>query len=249
LAGGINALRDAGARYLFIDTAPSIGGVIPKLFEQADLILIPLNPTPTDLRASVKALPTIKQSGKPFHFLLARVRPNLRTNDAVAMALDAVGLMLPAWLHERVIYAESFAHGKTAFEIEPKGVAAKELAGIWKALKAIIQENDKEKKRERENSSMSKRPSLDLMALTSAQAAPMAEAVQQVADAAAEKPLPKSLTRHAQVKTENLEALAFKVPPLFRKRFKQRAVNADLKLNQLLFEALAAWEEKQGLRK
>lgn len=97
---------------------------------------------------------------------------------------------------------------------------------------------------------MSKRPSIDLMALTSEQAAPMPEAVQRVTKPAEPvSQLPKSLTRHANVKTENLEALAFKVPPAFRKRFKQRAVNADLKLNELLFEALDAWEEKQGLQK
>ena len=60
----LRALKDAGASYLFIDTAPSIGGVNPDLFAIADLILIPLNPTPTDLRALVKGLPVIKQSGK-----------------------------------------------------------------------------------------------------------------------------------------------------------------------------------------
>ena len=46
--------------------------------------------------------------------------------------------MLPTWMHERVIYAESFAHGKTAFEIDPKGVVAQELSGIWKGLKARL---------------------------------------------------------------------------------------------------------------
>ncbi len=97
---------------------------------------------------------------------------------------------------------------------------------------------------------MSKRPTLDLKALTTEQAAPMQEAVQRVTKTASpEVSLPKSLTRQARVKTENLEALAFKVPPVFRKRFKQRAVNADLKLNELLFEALDAWEEKQGIKK
>ena len=48
------------------------------------------------------------------------------------------------------------------------------------------------------------------------------------------------------VKTANLEALAFKVSPDFRKRFRQRAVAADLKLNELLFAALAAWEMKHA---
>jgi chromosome partitioning protein len=148
LSNNLRALKDAGAAYLFIDTAPSIGSVNAELFAIADIILVPLNPTPTDLRALVKGLPTIKQSGKPFNFMLARVRSNLRNNDGVAMALDALGLVLPTRMHERVIYAESFAHGKTAFEIEPKGVAAKELATIWQSLKERIQENNNSIKRE-----------------------------------------------------------------------------------------------------
>lgn len=50
------------------------------------------------------------------------------------MALDALGLVLPTRMHERVIYAESFAHGKTAFEIEPHGIAALELAALWQGV-------------------------------------------------------------------------------------------------------------------
>jgi len=71
------------------------------------------------------------------------VRPNLRNNDGTAMALDALGLVLPTRMHERVIYAETFAHGKTAFDIEPKGVAASELATLWTAVKERIVENEK----------------------------------------------------------------------------------------------------------
>ena len=64
------------------------------------------------------------------------------------MALDALGLVLPTRMHERVIYAESFAHGKTAFEIEPKGIAATELASIWEALKERIPEREISRKQE-----------------------------------------------------------------------------------------------------
>lgn len=42
--------------------------------------------------------------------------------------------------------------------------------------------------------------------------------------------------------------LNFKVDPDFRRRFRQRAAESDLKLNQLLREALDAWEERQGLK-
>jgi chromosome partitioning protein len=145
----LRALQDAGASFLFIDTAPSVGGVNPDLFAIADLILIPLNPTPTDLRALVKGLPVIKRSGKPFNFMLARVRPNLRNNDGVEMALESLGLVFPTRMHERVIYSESFAHGKTAFEIDPAGIAVQELDAIWTVLKAKIKESEKSGKKEK----------------------------------------------------------------------------------------------------
>jgi chromosome partitioning protein len=139
LKSKVQALNDAGAKYLFIDTAPSIGAVNADLFALADLILIPLNPTPADLRALVKGLPLVRQSGKPFQFVLTRVRPNLRNNDGTAVALDALGLVLTTRMHERVIYAESFAHGKTALETDPKGVAAQEIAALWTESKKKIE--------------------------------------------------------------------------------------------------------------
>lgn len=94
---------------------------------------------------------------------------------------------------------------------------------------------------------MSKRPAIDLLALTTEQAAPMPEAAQRTPSGKALKE-PRSPDEGENVKTENLEALAFKVSPAFRKRFRQRAVAADLKLNQLLFQALDAWEEKRGIK-
>jgi hypothetical protein len=95
---------------------------------------------------------------------------------------------------------------------------------------------------------MSKRPSIDLMALTTGQAAPMPEATQRTPPPIQQRRASASASRAETVRTENLEALAFKVSPTFRKRFRQAAVTADLKLNELLFEALDAWEEKRGVK-
>jgi hypothetical protein len=96
---------------------------------------------------------------------------------------------------------------------------------------------------------MSKRPVVDLTALTSEAATPMTDASQRVARPTY-VPMDTPEVQHAEphTKTANLQALAFKVSPTFRKRFRQRAADADLKLNELLFEALDAWEEKQGLK-
>jgi hypothetical protein len=78
---------------------------------------------------------------------------------------------------------------------------------------------------------------VDLAALTSEAATPMPGAAQR-----APAPAPSET-----VGTANLQALAFKVTPAFRRRFRQRAADADMKLNELLFAALTAWEEKQNL--
>ena len=104
---------------------------------------------------------------------------------------------------------------------------------------------------------MSKRPSVDLAALTAEAAAPMTEAVQRAprpalaSVAVAPQSAPAKAKREAEppTKTANLQALAFKVSPAFRKRFRQRAADADLKLNELLFEALDAWEEQRGIKR
>lgn len=112
---------------------------------------------------------------------------------------------------------------------------------------------------------MSKRPPVDLSVLTSEAARPMTEAAQRAprpapADASATKPMPAPAPAPAlataqraadppPTKTANLQALAFKVSPAFRKRFRQRAADADLKLNELLFEALDAWEAQRGLKR
>jgi hypothetical protein len=95
---------------------------------------------------------------------------------------------------------------------------------------------------------MSKRPAIDLMALTTEKAEPMREAIQRVP---AKPDLDQlSAASDAQsLRTENLEGLNFKVPPAFRRRFRQRAATADLKLNELLFQALDAWETAHGIKR
>jgi hypothetical protein len=57
-------------------------------------------------------------------------------------------------------------------------------------------------------------------------------------DASARQPEPPVAS------TSYSSPLNFKVDPDFRRRFRKRAAEADLKLNELLRQALDAWEEK-----
>jgi hypothetical protein len=98
------------------------------------------------------------------------------------------------------------------------------------------------------------RPAVDLASLTSEAAVPMPEATPRMASIPTPAPVttapaPVAVERQSEhTKTADLEAISFKVPPAFRRRFRQRAVNADMKLNELLFAALEAWEQKHNLK-
>jgi hypothetical protein len=109
---------------------------------------------------------------------------------------------------------------------------------------------------------MAKRPAIDLASLTAEAAEPMQEAVQRTPEPRRQErppslpsspPSPPALAKRAKPKVAaftaaDLVPLYFKVDPTFNKRFRRHAFEADLKLNELLFEALDAWEEKKKSR-
>ena len=61
---------------------------------------------------------------------------------------------------------------------------------------------------------------------------------------------PDAIGRQLEISpvTSSITPLNFKVDADFRRRFRQRAAEADLKLIELLREALDAWEEKRDVR-
>ena len=59
---------------------------------------------------------------------------------------------------------------------------------------------------------------------------------------------PDAKGRQSEEKSVNDRPLNFKVDADFRRRFRQHAANHDLKLSELLREALDAWEEKHGIQ-
>ena len=131
----IAAFSEAGAAYLFIDMMAGVGPNDAAILAKADRVLIPLNPKPADMRAMNKKLSLVRNSGKPFSFMLSRCRHGLRINSSTTLALQSLGLVLPTLMYEREIYSDTFAHGMTAFEVEPGGAASTEAKALWRHLK------------------------------------------------------------------------------------------------------------------
>ena len=70
----LEALAQMGFAYCFIDTPPALTEQNRKILKLADLVLIPVRPSPNDLWSLGATLDLVKQAGIPFVFVLTRPR-------------------------------------------------------------------------------------------------------------------------------------------------------------------------------
>ena len=134
----IQALTDAGAAWLFVDTAPALHRQNVALLSLADLVLVPLCASPNDVRALANMLPLLRDAQRPFAFVLTRVNPQAKLTIQTVMALSEHGPVLQPPLRERVAYPTSMIDGRTVQEIDPGGAASQEIAELWQNVKRRI---------------------------------------------------------------------------------------------------------------
>jgi chromosome partitioning protein len=129
-----------------VDTPPAITDAIRAVVALADLVVIPVKPSPHDLRAVGRTVEIVQAEGKDFCFVLTQAKGNaLLTVQAVA-ALSAHGVVSPAVMHDRVDYAASMTDGRTVQETDPRGRSAAEMAQLWDFVKGRMSESTKARK-------------------------------------------------------------------------------------------------------
>ena len=91
LADTIEALREAGAKMVFIDTPPAANANLAGIIAIANFVLIPVRPTPDDLDAVGPTLDLIAAARKPFGFVLSQAKARTRLAiEAVPNSLSTV---------------------------------------------------------------------------------------------------------------------------------------------------------------
>lgn len=126
----VPTLRKQGFRLLVVDTPPSIGEEVTLAVKSASLILIPVQPSPNDLRAAGSTVSMANGLKKPLAFILNRVKPRVRLTMQAFEALAPHGVISPL-LHDRTDYAAAMNDGLTAPELDTKGPAQGEIAALW----------------------------------------------------------------------------------------------------------------------
>jgi chromosome partitioning protein len=105
----------------------------------ADLVLVPLQPSPPDLWAAEGTLKLAREERRPARLLLNRAPASGSLRAAVEAEIARLGhALLPATLGNRVGFAGAFAKGLGVSETAPRSAAAQELQAVVEALKETL---------------------------------------------------------------------------------------------------------------
>jgi len=136
-----------GAAYCFIDTAPTISDQNTGLLRLADLVIIPVRPSPSDLWAVAETVTRVKEADKPFLFVITQAKSQATITAQAVAALSQHGRVAQAFVADRVAYAAAMTGGNTAPELSVKGHAAAEIEALWTEIKACFHESKKSGKK------------------------------------------------------------------------------------------------------
>lgn len=131
------------ADHVVIDGPPRVASLMRSALLAADLVLIPVQPSPFDGWASAEMLALLAEARIYRPELVARFvlnRSGARTVIARRTAealVDHDPSLLGTRIGQRVIFAQAAQHGQLAFELDDGGAAAREIALLAAEVEAL----------------------------------------------------------------------------------------------------------------
>lgn len=153
VGGEVNRFRRQ-CDYVIIDSPPHTETEARTAIRAADLIIMPVQPSPTDLWAAQATLELAKNEKIPVRVVLNRVAANSRLTQAIAEKLPELA---ESTLGNRVLFAAALMEGRCATEVEPASVAAQEIKALVKEITSLIADPVEEEEEEVVTSKKSKR--------------------------------------------------------------------------------------------
>lgn len=134
----------SGYDFVVIDGAPQVAKLAAAAVKTADVVIIPVQPSPYDIWAAADLVEVIKvrqdiTGGKPAAaFVISRAIKHSKLSGEVTEALNGYGFpILPHGTTQRVIYPTSAASGQTVFS-EPNNPAIAEIEAIAKDILELL---------------------------------------------------------------------------------------------------------------
>jgi chromosome partitioning protein len=133
-----------GYDHVVIDGPPQVADVTRSAILAADLVLIPVQPSPLDVWGARAVVGLLEEAGVmktslKSAFAISRKIVNTAIGRAVADALAVYRLpVLSAALAQRVGFAEALASGQTVLEIDPNGSASAEVVALTREIMEVV---------------------------------------------------------------------------------------------------------------
>jgi chromosome partitioning protein len=134
------AAKAAGIEVLVIDTPPGSPAFMPALFSAADVVLVPVRPSPDDLLAAAPIAASLSRH-QAWAFVLTQAPPRSRLADGAVRQLAAFGRLAPVSIGFRADFPTAAIEGKAAVEFTGTK-AADEIAQLRSYVDALMGESD-----------------------------------------------------------------------------------------------------------
>lgn len=133
--------------FVFIDTPPHSHHIMFQAMAVSDIIIIPLQASPLDIRSAKRTIDACEQVQSdvkrviPCYFLLNRVNPRTNLSKEIGAYIRELYTvpLLQSRLHNRVAYAQSLMHGKSVIEHNRSSDAALEVRKLLREVHRIMQ--------------------------------------------------------------------------------------------------------------
>ncbi len=138
LAGELERLRREYDAVL-VDSPPQIDTDARRAIRGADLVVVPVQPSPPDIWAAEGTMKLAADEKRPACLVLNRIAAGSRLRDTTDQELRARGMIvLPTGLGNRAAFSHAFAEGLGVTEAAPRSQAAAELRALLAALEEIV---------------------------------------------------------------------------------------------------------------
>lgn len=140
IAGALDQLR-RDQDFVVLDTPPHAATDARVAIRAADLVLMPLQPSPLDLWASEATLKLAAEERRPLAAVFNRVPSQGRLREMMATALAGRGVrLIGPGLGNRTGFAQAFLDGLAVTEQAPRTTAAEEVRALAAAIRAAAAE-------------------------------------------------------------------------------------------------------------
>jgi chromosome partitioning protein len=142
LTDAVAALRKRTNGVVFVDTRPAVAEPEAEAARVADLVIVPVRPSPDDLEAVGETLKILRRLGKRVVIVVNAAKNEVRARDARAALSRYPVPVCPTHIADRAVYLDASLEGRGVGEM--RGGAARdahaELHKLWVWISEVVHE-------------------------------------------------------------------------------------------------------------